>query len=387
MRRLAWLAPALLLLGACVPDVDVAHDAAMSGHLTVKTFRVRPGVVVSADSDLVIDSRGPAIIEGLVRGEVGSGASIEVRVSSGDCVIDGSLEAGSGADGEEPGEDGGAGGSVRLRADRGTVRVRAALAAAEGGEGAGRREQGRGELRAASGAGGAGGDVELVGEFVLVESSVAAGDGGAGGAAFAEQVELAPGAPIIVDRGVSPADQEEDGVEDAPLPAAGIASALAKAGGNGGSVLVHAGAGRGPVLAPGVSLRAGAGGATSRASARGGSAASAALEKPGAGGDVSVRWRGPAASSGTWDLVPGAGGDAGVLGAVSGEAHARLAAGAATAGGGEPGKVVVGGVVVKAGDGGDGGNVLAQTEQEAKYAFGGQGIRGAAGTPAAARAP
>ncbi|MFI5350025.1 MAG: hypothetical protein ACHQ2Z_10810, partial [Elusimicrobiota bacterium] len=146
MRRTVWAcAPLVLMLGACVPDVDIARDTTLGGHVTARTFRVRPGVVVSVDEDLVVDSQGPATIEGRLRGEIGSGAGIEIRVSSGDCVIDGGLEAGSGADGEEPGEDGDAGGGVRLRADRGVVRVRGLIEAGAGGEGDGRREQGTGD--------------------------------------------------------------------------------------------------------------------------------------------------------------------------------------------------------------------------------------------------
>jgi hypothetical protein len=407
-RGSAWI-PALLvlLLGACVPDVDISRDTALSGHLMARTFRVRPGVVVSADRDLIVDSQGPVFIEGSVRGDIGSGASIEIRVSTGDCVVDGGLEAGSGADGEEPGEDGEAGGSVRLRADSGEIRARGALTAGAGGEGAGRREQGLGDLRVVSGAGGAGGDVEILAASVRVGAATA-GDGGAGGAAFAEIVELAPGAPVIVDRGESLADEEEDGVEDQPLPASGSANALSRAGGNGGSIQIRAAR---LFLAPEASLRAGAGGATARASARGGKDAFSALEKPGAGGDVSMRWGAlTAAATGSelipgaggdvsmrWgaltaaatgsELIPGAGGDAGLIGAISCAAQAHDSAAAKTAGGGEPGKAYRGGAAIESGVGGDSGNVLAQTDRDAKYDFGGSESQGAAGKPAAAQDP
>jgi hypothetical protein len=381
------LAPVALLLGACVPDVDIARDTTLSGHVTAKTFHVRPGIVVTVDDDLIVDSQGPAIIEGVMRGEIGTGADIVIRVSTGDCVVDGRIEGGSGADGEDPGEDGAAGGSVRLRADRGEVRVHGLLEAGEGGEGAGRREQGLGDLRVVSGAGGAGGDVELLGASIELSSGAAAGDGGAGGAAFAQVVELVPGAPSIVDSGESLADEDEDGVDDQPLPAAGSAHALSRAGGNGGSILVQA-AGRDAVaFGADVSLRCGAGGATARASARGGKDASTVLEKPGAGGDVSLRWSGLTAAATGWDLVPGTGGDSGLLGAMSGAALAHDSASVKTAGGGEPGKAFVGATAVKIGAGGDSSNVSAQTDQDAKYDFGDAGSPETAGKPTAAQVP
>ncbi len=388
MNRGWALSPLVLLLGACVPDVDITHDTTLSGHVTAQTFRVRPGVVVSVDQNLLIESQGPVVIEGALRGELGSGAAIEIRVSTGDLLISGSLEAGSGADGEDPGDDGDAGGRVRLRADRGAIRVRGALAGGAGGDGAGRREQGVGVLRVVSGAGGAGGDVELLGASVDLEAGAAGGAGRAGGAAVAQIYALAPGEPNLVDNGESLADEEEDGVDDEPLPAAGSASAQSRGGGGGGSILIQAAGLQGAlVLAPGVSLRGGDGGATSRASARGGSAASAALDKPGAGGDVNIRWGGLTAAAARWDLLPGTGGDAGLLGAISAAARARTAAGGKTEGGGEAGRVLLGAAAVKSGLGGDSCNVLAQTGQDAKYDFGDAGGPGAAGKPAAAQAP
>ena len=88
-----------------------------------------------------------------------------------------------------------------------------------------------------------------------------------------------------------------------------------------------------------------------------------------------------------WRLIPGDGGDAGLLGAISAAAYARTAAGTQTAGGGEAGKVLLGAAALTAGEGGDGGDVLAQTDKDATYDFGGPGSRTAAGKPAAARAP
>ncbi|HEX4047650.1 MAG TPA: hypothetical protein VH309_07445, partial [Elusimicrobiota bacterium] len=231
MRAAAWaLAPLVLLAGACVPDIDIARDTTLSGHLTARTFRVEPGVVVSAGGDLIVDSRGPATIEGSIRGEVASGASIRIRVSSGDCVVDGDLEGGSGADGEDPGQDGEPGGGVRLRADRGEVLVRGELSGGDGGDGVGLLRQGRGAVKAVSGAGGSGGDVELLGASIDLSAPASAGEGGAGGAAFAQVFDLAPGAADVVNRGESLASEEEDDFVDQPLPAAGSAEAVARAG-------------------------------------------------------------------------------------------------------------------------------------------------------------
>ncbi|MFI5350323.1 MAG: hypothetical protein ACHQ2Z_12320, partial [Elusimicrobiota bacterium] len=232
------------------------------------------------------------------------------------------------------------------------------------------------------------GDVEILAASVDLSSAAEAGDGGGGGAAVAEAVELAPGAPSIVDRGESAADEEEDGGDDQPLPAAGAARAQSRAGGNGGSILIQSvGVRGGLLLAPDASLRAGNGGATARASARGGKDASAVMEKPGAGGDVALRWAGLTAPSTGWVLVPGSGGDAGLLGAISGSARGHDSASAKTAGGGDAGKTSLGASSIGAGEGGDSGNVLAQTDQDAKYDFGEAGSRSAAGKPTAAQAP
>ncbi|HEX4046773.1 MAG TPA: hypothetical protein VH309_03015, partial [Elusimicrobiota bacterium] len=160
----------------------------------------------------------------------------------------------------------------------------------------------------------------------------------------------------------------------------------ARAGGDGGSILIRAGRG-GLLLAPGAALRAGSGGATARAWARGGKSASAKLETPGAGGDVSLRFGGPATAASGRDLEPGDGGDAGLLGAISVSAAARVSAAAATPGGGDPGKAFVNGKAVSAGVGGDSSNVLARTDEDARYGFGEEGSAGTPGKPAAARLP
>ena len=380
-RSILAIAPLVLFMSGCVPDVDIIRNTTMSGHLKVKTFHVAPNVTVSAPGDLVVESLGRVSIEGRVRGEIGSGANIEIRVSSGDLAVDGALEAGSGADGEAPGEDGEPGGSVRLRADRGAIVARGALAAGAGGDGAGRREQGRGDLRVVSGAGGRGGDVVIAGASVVLDSGVAAGDGGEGGSATARIMSFAAGAPIV-DCGLDAADPRKI-ADDEQLPAEGSADASSAAGGNGGSVQIAAAA----LQSPREALRAGSGGAVSRAVARGGVAASASLAKPGAGGDVSLRVAGLTSAASAWNLVPGDGGDAGRPGEITAHASAHAAASAATLGGGEAGKVLLGAAASGTGAGGDGGGVLAQTDKGAKYALGGEAHGAAPGKPAAARAP
>ncbi|HXT02204.1 MAG TPA: hypothetical protein VN915_16140 [Elusimicrobiota bacterium] len=378
-RSVLALAPLLLLAGGCGPDLDIVRDSTFRGHVKVRNFHVARGVVVTVPSDFVVESAGPAVVEGFIRGEVGSGASIEIRVSTGDLIVLGGLQAGSGADGEEPGADGGPGGRVLLRADRGVIRARGPLEAGAGGDGAGRREEGRGELRVVSGAGGSGGDVSLAAPSVLIDSGAAAGDGGDGGAAWARCVALAPGAPNLVDSGADA--PERTGADEPPAPT-GVASATAGAGGAGGSVRVSGGALRidGP-------LRAGTGGSVARASARGGNAASAALSKPGTGGDVSVRSEGLTEPASSWTLIPGDGGDAGLPADIMAEASARTAASASTRGGGDPGSVLVGAKTIAAGEGGDGGGVLAQSDAKARYGLGAPGQGSAPGQPVSKQAP
>jgi len=380
MRRSARaLAPFLLLLAACGPDVNIVRDSTFRGHVKARTFSVARGVVVTVPADLVVESAGPAIIEGSIRGEVGSGASIEIRVSTGDLVVLGGLQAGSGAEAENPGSTGGPGGRVLLRADHGEIRAHGPLEAGAGGDGAGRREEGGGELRVVSGAGGAGGDVELTAASVEIDSGAAAGDGGDGGAALARSVVLAPGAVNVVDSG---ADAPERPGAEEPLPAAGVASATAGAGGNGGSVRVTA-----AKLALGGPLRAGTGGSVARASARGGTSATAALSKPGAGGDVSVRSSGLMLGASERLLIPGDGGDAGLPSDIMADASAHASASASTLGGGDAGSVLLGGRTTATGDGGDGGGVLAQSDAKARFGVGAAGNGAAAGAPVSKKAP
>lgn len=369
----------MFLLGACGPDLNIVRDATFRGHVKVRNFHVARGVVVTVPSDFVVESAGPAVVEGDIRGAMGSGASIEIRVSTGDLVVLGTLEAGSGAEGGAPGRDGGPGGRVVLRADHGELRARGPISAGAGGDGAGLREEGSGDIRVASGAGGRGGDVTIEAASVAIDSGAAAGDGGDGGAAFARRAELAPGARNLIDSG---ADAPEVSGPDAALPAGGSASAVAGAGGDGGSVRVS-----GERIRVAGALRAGDGGSVAFATARGGNAASAILSKPGAGGDVSVRSAALPPDASSWLLIPGDGGDAGLPQDMMANASGRATASAETAGGGAPGAVLLGAATVATGQGGDGGGVLAQNDAKARYGTGSSGQGAAPAQPVSKRAP
>jgi hypothetical protein len=140
-------------------------------------------------------------------------------------------------------------------------------------------------------------------------------------------------------------------------------------------------------LAPAASLRAGAGGATSRASARGGEEADAALEKPGDGGNVVLLGTETAVPAAGRELLAGAGGDAGAIGALSGAAQAHAAAAARTAGGGAPGKIFLGTTAAGEGVGGDSCNVRALTDLDSRYDFGDLGAKGAGARATSAALP
>ena len=393
LLRFVVLSAAVLAAG-CQRDVSITSHVSLSGQQSARSFRVAPGVIVTATADLRIDASRDVVIEGDIEAAEGSAADITIETSGGDVRIAGDVTAGDGRAallrqgvGEvivrEVAENGG---DIVISAAIGDIVVEGTVDAGAGGRGGDAQALGSAQTaRAESGVGGNGGiaRLEAGGDITIADSgSVRGGSGGAGGEA------TAGGAPAVQGDGEEGADEggdrddagaptdgaeaDEDGddADDAPLdlddlfpaaPAPPVANAVAvaRAGGRGGEVRLRTLDTAGRILIDG-DVGAGDGGATSMAMAEGREAEATTLDAA-QGGDVVLDADGMrittrsdlTAAEGGYNGTPAGPDQASSIGEV--KAFAKVGAG------GPPGSILVAGSVTEVGDGGVNGDSHTQT--------------------------
>jgi len=103
-------------------DLEVTEATWIGGTVRVSSLTIYSDAAVYATDDLTIISDGPINIQGRLVGRDGDylnrNAGMIRLISAGEIVISGELTVGRGAQGELPGESGGAGGDLHLEAPR-----------------------------------------------------------------------------------------------------------------------------------------------------------------------------------------------------------------------------------------------------------------------------
>ncbi len=156
----------------------------ISGRIVAESFTVGAHEVVEAVDDVVIECRGPIVIQGTLRGATKSGgpiahgASLELR-SKASIAIHGRLSAGPGGAGVSAGATGGSGGDINLIAPR--ITSADPILGAPGGVGG------------AGGRGGDGGDVVVSARAAGVAIVGGAGGRGGDGDAASGLIDAGPG--------------------------------------------------------------------------------------------------------------------------------------------------------------------------------------------------
>lgn len=390
------------LLCACISPVVIDRNTTLGGKVRATSFYVSSSAVVQVDQDMRIQSDGPVVIEGSILSSTGTSANIVIVSASSNCVINGKITAGDGADGEEEidhpfraGEHGKAGGNVRIEAN-GDVIINGVIHAGEGGDGADKKAHGPGQVEAFSGAGGEGGSIEIVAENISVKGNIYAGSGGTGG--FSE---------AIVERAhpIHEETPEEDGEGtgsssdlETPVNPLGTAEAISNNGGRGGSILVLLRAKYGTLdIASDSKLVPGNGGDTQMATAVGEKEAIATMRRPGRGGDINITMPGVTPSVRIDPSLPPSKGGSMIKekliftyywpGLVTCKATATNSALAKTEGGGAAGKVMINNVLVDLGNGGNSSSAKAVIPGKEFQEDGSAGERDKPGKPAVAQLP